>query len=997
MALERKSVAVIFTLSMILLSFGPLATADGASQAPSSYAFLPSWSGAISGDLDPSGENSGGLGMEFTNHDFDDEGNMYYLETDDYGNWMDNQYSFSNAKGFHLLKIDPEGVVEYTDTISCNNYCSSPDYTYSKVIGVHAVSEDQVYVIMSVYNIALTFGSTYHSNSGSTLVTAFFDNGTWSWVDLEPVPAYSYSYLIHHGVDVDGNLYTVTRGSNSNSWQEYSVSSYSPNGTNWVRSLEIPYQAPTYHYLSPFFDTNETGLQIFMTAKDSIKYDSQTTSCPLGGEGGYCHMWVSVDMNGAKQKAVSAPYSSITFTMMKVENEQLYLTGHTDDYVAGSDTESNFTGQKISHSPRYAQYVAVMENDGSWDSHLTVNEVDNGYQPYAYISDVLEDGSVIFNAIYSGTTSINGTVVTEHSGVDAEAVISRIDPENGPIWSRSIGFSNPSSYPLNAMRSDGDTVAFVITHPSSGTAYYEYQGVEVNSPVGSNNTEILWIDLDDGKVVDVESTGAISVDGRSPDGGVIASTNNMMYYFMPDFDGDNVGSIDNCPDQYNPDQADYNSNGIGDACDDDDDSDGILDGIDDCPLGAMSWISSSLNDHDGDGCKDIHEEDLDDDNDGKQDIRDSCPIGIIGAGYDLDGDGCKDVEDDDDDGDLIRDESDLCAAGLIDWSSGTLTDHDGDGCKDDDPEDADDDNDGVADSIDACPRGAVDWPSNINTDFDGDGCKDSFEDEDDDNDGISNIIDNCPRSVGLVNAQGCTATQVLDDDNGGSSLVYYVCPVGSVVVLDPSDCPETETDNVTQGNTSSAGNDTAFYYVCPGGTDVVDDLSECSGTIGSGGTNVTLIVDPTSNGSSDYHTCDGGKAIVLNPEDCPNTGVNSVGGSSESSESKLMIMFMGGTFAMSVIAVIVVLIRRPHIQGPDYTRIDSTEHLFKEEPKIPASEPTKSSPPSTSVKSSGLSNPSMDLIGAAHEGKEWLEWPEGSTQHWYREVGFGGEWNRYQK
>jgi len=471
----------------------------------------------------------------------------------------------------------------------------------------------------------------------------------------------------------------------------------------------------------------------------------------------------------------------------------------------------------------------------------------------------------------------------------------------------------------------------------------------------------------------------------------------MMYYFMPDFDGDNVGSIDNCPDQYNPDQADYNSNGLGDACDDDDDSDGILDGIDDCPLGVMSWISSSLNDHDGDGCKDIHEEDLDDDNDGKQDIRDSCPIGIIGAGYDLDGDGCKDVEDDDDDGDLIRDESDLCAAGLIDWSSGTLTDHDGDGCKDDDPEDADDDNDGVADSIDACPRGAVDWPSNINTDFDGDGCKDSFEDEDDDNDGISNIIDNCPRSVGLVNAQGCTATQVLDDDNGGSSLVYYVCPVGSVVVLDPSDCPETETNNVTQGNTSSAGNDTAFYYVCPGGTDVVDDLSECSGTIGSGGTNVTLIVDPTSNGSSDYHTCDGGKAIVLNPEDCPNTGVNSVGGSSESSESKLMIMFMGGTFAMSVIAVIVVLIRRPHIQGPDYTHLDSTEHLFKEEPKIPASEPTKSSPPSTSVKSSGLSNPSMDLIGAAHEGKEWLEWPEGSTQHWYREVGFGGEWNRYQK
>ena len=55
----------------------------------------------------------------------------------------------------------------------------------------------------------------------------------------------------------------------------------------------------------------------------------------------------------------------------------------------------------------------------------------------------------------------------------------------------------------------------------------------------------------------------------------------------------------------------------------------------------------------------------------------------------------------------MRDESDLCVDGVIDWSSGTLTDHDGDGCKDDDEEDKDDDNDGVADSIDTCPRGAT--------------------------------------------------------------------------------------------------------------------------------------------------------------------------------------------------------------------------------------------------------------------------------------------------
>ena len=68
--------------------------------------------------------------------------------------------------------------------------------------------------------------------------------------------------------------------------------------------------------------------------------------------------------------------------------------------------------------------------------------------------------------------------------------------------------------------------------------------------------------------------------------------------------------------------------------------------------------------------------------------------------------------------------------------------------------------------------------SNINTDFDEDGCRDGFEDEDDDGDGISNVIDDCPRSIGVVNVNGCSATQVLDEGDTGGSAVYYVCSTG---------------------------------------------------------------------------------------------------------------------------------------------------------------------------------------------------------------------------
>jgi YVTN family beta-propeller protein len=109
----------------------------------------------------------------------------------------------------------------------------------------------------------------------------------------------------------------------------------------------------------------------------------------------------------------------------------------------------------------------------------------------------------------------------------------------------------------------------------------------------------------------------------------------------PDPDADAIGSsCDNCPGDYNPDQADSDGDGAGDACDPNDDGDGCSDAIDDDDFSTVQviggWISESCNprsgteygstsvDSDGDGQLDCSDDD--DDNDGTPDVSDACPV-----------------------------------------------------------------------------------------------------------------------------------------------------------------------------------------------------------------------------------------------------------------------------------------------------------------------------------------------------------------------------------
>lgn len=281
--------------------------------------------------------------------------------------------------------------------------------------------------------------------------------------------------------------------------------------------------------------------------------------------------------------------------------------------------------------------------------------------------------------------------------------------------------------------------------------------------------------------------------------GVVNDPDNCPYVANPEQEDSDEGdkdrhgdACDNCPSVPNTDQQDTDKDGLGNACDPDIDDDGFLNEEDNCP-------------------KVANPNQIDSDEDGVGDLCDNCPFTANKVQNDSDhdfvGDFCDTNEDEDRDG--VQDNYDNCEflpnADQLDTDDDNL----GNVCDDDD------DDDGILDDDDNCP---LVWNPDQN-DSDDDGYGDACAD-DSDGDGYADVEDVCPEHKDIHSTDFRAFQTILLDPVGDSQIdpEWHIRNQGAEIVQTKNSDPGLAVSNTTFSGVDFSGT----FFV---NTEVDDDYA----------------------------------------------------------------------------------------------------------------------------------------------------------------------------